>query len=127
MNVPSGYTALDMVGFTDREDYDPSANYVKNDLVHHSNKIWKCKIDDTTGIEPAANVANWEIWVDAYTALSGMTDVNLTNPADGDVLMYDGTTHKWKNAGNLKTLKQAFDDLGLSVVDGEVCQTYSTT
>ena len=22
MNVPSGYTALDMVGFTDRGDYD---------------------------------------------------------------------------------------------------------
>jgi len=126
MNVPSGYTALDMVGFTDKGTYSASANYVKNDLVHYSNKVWKCKLDDTKGVTPAAG-ANWEIWVDAYTNLSEMNDVNLTNPADGDVLMYDGTTHKWKNAGNLKNLKQAFDDLGLSVVDGEVCQTYSTT
>lgn len=127
MNVPSGYTALDLVGFTDRGAYDPNENYVKNDLVHDSsNKIWKCKIDDTTGITPAEG-ANWTVFVDSQTALSGMTDVNFTNPADGDVIVYDGTAHKWKNAGNLKTLKQAFDDLGLSVVDGEVCQTYSTT
>ena len=126
MNVPSGYTALDLVGFTDRGPYDPNANYVKNDLVHDSsNKIWKCKIDDTTGITPAEG-ANWTVFVDSQTALSGMTDVNFTNPADGDVIVYDGTAHKWKNANTLKALKKAFDDLGLSVVDGTINQTYNS-
>ena len=31
MNVPSGYTALDLIGFTDKETYNSSASYVKND------------------------------------------------------------------------------------------------
>ena len=126
MNVPSGYTALDLVGFTDKGAYDATAYYVKNDLVHDSsNKIWKCKIDDTHGVTPAEG-ANWTVFVDSQTALSGMTDVNFTNPADGDVIVYDGTAHKWKNANTLKQLKKAFDDLGLSVVDGTINQTYNT-
>jgi hypothetical protein len=32
------------------------------------------------------------------TALASLTDVNLTSPADGDVLVYDGASSKWKNA-----------------------------
>ena len=88
----------------------------------------------THGLVPAPGAGDQDkvlkgngTWGDAAAALVDLTDVNLTDPADGDVVVYDGIAHKWKNAGNLKTLKQAFDDLGLSVVDGEVCQTYSTT
>ena len=88
----------------------------------------------THGLVPAPGAGDQDkvlkgngTWGDAAAALVDLTDVNLTDPADGDVVVYDGTAHKWKNAGTLKQLKQAFDDLGLSVVDGEVCQTYSTT
>ena len=87
----------------------------------------------THGLGPAPGAGDQDkvlkgdgTWGDAAAALVDLTDVNLTNPADGDVLVYDGTAHKWKNAGTLKQLKKAFDDLGLSVVDGEVCQTYIT-
>ena len=87
----------------------------------------------THGLVPAPGAGDQDkvlkgngTWGDAAAALVDLTDVNLTNPADGDVLVYDGTAHKWKNAGTLKQLKEAFDDLGLSVVDGEVCQTYIT-
>ena len=87
----------------------------------------------THGLVPAPGAGDQDkvlkgdgTWGDAAAALVDLTDVNLTNPADGDVLVYDGTAHKWKNAGTLKQLKKAFDDLGLSVVDGEVCQTYIT-
>ena len=38
-------------------------------------------------------------WKDVLTALSGLTDVVLTNPADGQLLRYDATAQKWKNAG----------------------------
>ena len=31
-------------------------------------------------------------------SISGSTDVALSNPADGQVLTYDGTLGKWKNA-----------------------------
>lgn len=38
-------------------------------------------------------------WKDVPAELSGLNDVTLTNPADGQLLRYDATAHKWKNAG----------------------------
>lgn len=32
-------------------------------------------------------------------SLAGLSDVNLTNPADGQLLRYNGTSGKWENAG----------------------------
>lgn len=97
MNTPSGYTALDLIGFTDRGAYDSTANYVKNDLTHDlSNKIWRCLIDDTHGVTPVEGV-NWTLFIDSQTALSGMSDVQITTPTTGEALVYDGTASKWKN------------------------------
>lgn len=59
---PTGYTALDLVGFTDRGDYVNNANYVKNDLVSYLGSIWRCLVDDTTGIAPAEGV-NWTLFM----------------------------------------------------------------
>lgn len=53
MIEPTGYTALDLVGFTDRGPYAANVNYVKNDLVHYGGSIWRILIDDTIGITPA--------------------------------------------------------------------------
>ena len=50
---PTGYTALDLIGFTDKGAYAANVNYVKNDLVHHGGNIWRILIDDTIGITPA--------------------------------------------------------------------------
>lgn len=38
-------------------------------------------------------------WKAVPAALSGLTDVVLTNPAYGQLLRYDATAQKWKNAG----------------------------
>ena len=65
---PTGYTALDLIGFTDQGPYSSSANYVKNDLVHDSGNIWRCLIDDTTGIAPAEGV-NWTLFIGEPTNL----------------------------------------------------------
>lgn len=97
MNVPSGYTALDLIGFTDRGDYSSSANYVKNDLVHSGGRVWLCLVDDTTNITPAVG-ANWKIWIDEAAYLSGLADTTITSPIDGQVLRYDIATNKWVNA-----------------------------
>lgn len=96
MNTPTGYSALDFVGFTDRGAYSPSATYVKNDLVHHNNSIWKCKLDDTTGQTPAEGLY-WESWVTSTTSIAGMTDADVNTPADGDVLIFNSETSKWEN------------------------------
>ena len=97
MNVPSGYTALDLIGFTDRGDYSSSANYVKNDLVHSGGRVWLCLVDDTTNITPAVG-ANWKIWIDEAAYLSGLADTTITSPIDGQVLRYNIATNKWVNA-----------------------------
>lgn len=65
---PTGYTALDLIGFTDKDAYSSSANYVKNDLVHYSGNIWRCLVDDTTGIAPAEGV-NWTLFIGEPTNL----------------------------------------------------------
>lgn len=65
---PTGYTALDMIGFTDKGTYLSSENYVKNDLVHSSGNIWRCLIDDTTGIAPVEGV-NWTLFIGEPTNL----------------------------------------------------------
>ena len=63
MVEPTGYTALDLIGFTDKGLYSGSANYVKNDIVHDSTeKMWRCLIDDTTGITPVEGV-NWTAFI----------------------------------------------------------------
>ena len=65
---PTGYTALDLIGFTDKGAYSSSDNYVKNDLVHYSGNIWRCLIDDTSGIAPAEGV-NWTLFIGEPTNL----------------------------------------------------------
>ena len=94
MVEPTGYTALDLIGFTDKGPYDPLANYVRNDLVHVGNSTWRCKIDDTTGITPTEG-ANWTIFIESATSLAGMSDVDLNTPKAGDGLVHNG--NDWKN------------------------------
>ena len=62
MNVPSGYTALDMIGFTDQGVYNSATAYVKNDIVHYNGNLWKCLVDDTTAVTPTEG-ANWTVFL----------------------------------------------------------------
>lgn len=69
MNVPTGYTALDLVGFTDKGIYSSGANYVQNDIVHYGGDMWRCLIDDTTNITPSEGL-NWTLWIGEPTNLT---------------------------------------------------------
>lgn len=99
---PTGYTALDLVGYTDKGVYSSSANYVKNDLVHYNNKLWRCLIDDTSNVTPAEGVT-WTIFVEEPGVMTGATSgaagTGGTVPAPGagdqtKFLKGDGT---WDN------------------------------
>lgn len=83
MNVPEGYVALDFVGFTDRGDYSPNENYVENDLVHKDNSIWKCLIDDVSGIEPGTDETKWSIYIRSTSNASGILAVDTENIVGG--------------------------------------------
>lgn len=65
---PTGYTALDFIGFTDKGTYATNVAYVKNDIVHYAGNLWRCLIDDTTGVAPAEG-ANWTVFVGEPTNL----------------------------------------------------------
>lgn len=100
---PTGYTALDLVGFTDKGPYDPNVNYVRNDLSHDSGNIWRCLIDDTIGIRPTEG-ANWTIFI---SEPSNMVETSIApieiSPATaahtvGTQLYYNDTLYKVKAA-----------------------------
>ena len=103
MVTPTGYTALDLVGFTDRGAYSSSANYVKNDLAHYAGSIWRCLIDDTTNIVPAEGV-NWTVFVAEPSNLVEASIAPIeTSPAmaahaQGTQLFYNDTLYKAKTA-----------------------------
>ena len=75
MAVPEGYVALDLVGFTDKGTYSGAAVYMKNDLVHKDNVIWRCIADNTQAVPPAAG-ENWEKWIEGSAQMSGCTAVD---------------------------------------------------
>lgn len=62
MNVPSGYTALGLIGFTDQGVYNSVTAYVRNDIVHYNGNLWRCLVDDTTAVTPAEG-ANWTVYL----------------------------------------------------------------
>ena len=65
---PTGYTALDLVGFTDKGTFAANVNYVRNDLVHYGGNIWLVLIDDTIGITPSEGV-NYTLFIGEPTNL----------------------------------------------------------
>lgn len=78
MTEPSGYTALDLIGFTDKGEYDAATNYVRNDLAHVGNDVWRCLADDTTGVTPAEG-AYWTIFIENDSTASGVSYTNTTS------------------------------------------------
>ena len=94
MSAPSGYTALDFVGFTDKGTYSPIVKYMRNDLVHYGGNIMRCKVDDTMNVTPVEG-ANWELWVGSSANLVERVIAPLeNNPADvafgvGRQIIYD--------------------------------------
>lgn len=135
MVEPTGYTALDLIGFTDKGPYDPTANYVKNDLVHVGNSTWRCKIDDTTGITPTEG-ANWTIFIESATSLAGMSDVDLNTPKAGDGLVHDGndwtnipimTKEQWKKNGAYNLYNHNLQTQVVNTGGGSVTVTVNRT
>lgn len=103
MTEPTGYTAVGMVGFTDQGTYSASASYVKNDLVHYGGNIWRCLIDDTTGITPTEGT-NWTLFVGEPTNMAerilAPVEVSPSENAYsvGEQLIFNDVLYKAKTA-----------------------------
>lgn len=96
---PTGYTALDLVGYTDKGTYSNSANYVANDLVHYGGNIWRCKVDDTTGVAPVEG-ADWTLFIGEPTNMAERmiapleVSPSLNAYAVGAQLIYNDTLYE---------------------------------
>lgn len=99
MIEPTGYTALDLIGFTDKGTYSASASYVRNDLVHYGGNIWRCLIDDTTGIVPAEG-ANFTMFIGVPESLVEASIAPIeqspatTTHANGSWLFYNDVLYE---------------------------------
>ena len=80
-------------------DYSASATYNSLDIVRNSGKTWMCKVDGITGITPASGQYWMLIAQDGggATALSSLSDVTITSPTNGDILLYNSQTGAWEN------------------------------
>lgn len=103
------------------DTYDENTNYAVGDYVLYSNTLYRCK----TAYSGAWTAANWEE-IQITDALKELVSSLATQSANTGQLSADGTYIKKSNtmAANDAALDTALADLGLSVVNGQLCITY---
>lgn len=81
---------------------------------------------DGVPVDPASpyyhNNAKWYSDNMQIPDLDDLGNVNITTPTNGQALIYDGVNDEWVNGAG----GGGGQDVGLSVVDGKVCITYTT-
>lgn len=88
---------------------------VKSVAINASNHLIVTYDDDTT--EDAGEITN------ITTSMSHITDIDLENLTDGQILKYNGTTHKWENAsaGTVETSLEDLNDVDIdNATDGQI-------
>lgn len=89
------------------DDYDATSTYAVNDYAIYNGVLYKCTsnilvAEDFTPAHWSAVLVMDEISAGGggggSTTLAGLSDVFLSSIANGDVLTYDNTLNKWKNA-----------------------------
>lgn len=86
------------------DDYNASETYNTGDYVRRENYLYKCNTDNTTGTWDDTKWDRVKV-MDEITqgggggssTLAGLNDVSLATPTDGQLLGYNGTSHKWEN------------------------------
>lgn len=80
-------------------NYSASATYNSLDIVRYDGKSWMCKQDSITNITPTEG-AYWMMIVQdggGATSLSSLSDVTVSSPSNGQILLYNSTSGKWEN------------------------------
>lgn len=86
------------------DDYNASETYNTGNYVRRENYLYKCNTDNTTGTWDDTKWDRVKV-MDEITqgggggssTLAGLDDVSLATPTDGQLLGYNGTSHKWEN------------------------------
>ncbi len=106
-------------------NYDSTATYTMLDMVVYNGSSYICK-QECTGVVPT-NTTYWMLNASgsAVAYINDIGDVVITNPTNGQVLMYDSATQKWVN-GTL-TLNGLNDTQFASLSDGQVLKYNATS
>ncbi len=120
------------------DDYNASETYNTGDYVRRENYLYKCNTDNTTGTWDDTKWDRVKV-MDEITqgggggssTLAGLNDVSLTSPTDGQLLGYNGTSHKWENVngggGGSSTLAGLSDVSVSGVANKDIIRYNSTT
>ena len=120
------------------DDYNASETYNTGDYVRRENYLYKCNTDNTTGTWDATKWDRVKV-MDEITqgggggssTLAGLDDVSLATPTDGQLLGYNGTSHKWENVngggGGSSTFAGLNDVNVQGVSNGDIARYNSTT
>lgn len=119
------------------DDYNASETYNTGDYVRRENYLYKCNTDNTTGTWDATKWDRVKV-MDEITqgggggssTLAGLDDVSLATPTDGQLLGYNGTSHKWVNVngggGGSSTLA-GLNDVNVAGVANKDIIRYNST
>lgn len=120
------------------DDYNTSETYNTGDYVRRENYLYKCNTDNTTGTWDDTKWDRVKV-MDEITqgggggssTLAGLNDVSLATPTDGQLLGYNGTSHKWENVngggGGSSTFAGLNDVNVQGVSNGDIARYNSTT
>lgn len=120
------------------DDYNASETYDTGDYVRRENYLYKCNTDNTTGTWDGTKWDRVKV-MDEITqgggggssTLAGLNDVSLVTPTDGQLLGYNGTSHKWENVngggGGSSTFAGLNDVNVQGVSNGDIARYNSTT
>jgi hypothetical protein len=120
------------------DDYNASETYNTDDYVRRENYLYKCNTDNTTGTWDDTKWDRVKVMDEisqggggGSSTLAGLNDVSLASPTDGQLLGYNGTSHKWENVngggGGSSTFAGLNDVNVQGVSNGDIARYNSTT
>ena len=120
------------------DDYNASETYNTGDYVRRENYLYKCNTDNTTGTWDDTKWDRVKVMEEitqggggGSSTLAGLDDVSLATPTDGQLLGYNGTSHKWENVngggGGSSTFAGLNDVNVQGVSNGDIARYNSTT
>lgn len=110
------------------DEYDATATYSKDDYVIYSGNLYKAKQDISTA--EAWDSTHWDACIVTDEMSQGgslveLSDVDLENLADGDIIRYNGTSGKFENVPHWGTPTWETESADMKTVGSEYNVTFN--
>jgi len=113
-----------------RGDYNSGTTYYPRDMVYDPNTgtSWVCK-QESTGNAPGSPSNYWQQVLASASAsdFGDLADVDFEDLANGQIPVYDGTTHTWKNGNAPAGSFSGLSDVDMAGVQNGQVPTYNSS